>query len=90
MYLGEVVSIQKKHIVEKDVVGLLLGEVVSTKEKHILAKDVVGLLVGYNEDLGWEFRFLVPISGTPIGSRIPDPFPIPKIPVGKILIKFRC
>jgi hypothetical protein len=40
--------------------------------------------------LGWEFRFLVPISGTPIGSGIPDPFPIRKILVGKILIEFRC
>jgi hypothetical protein len=35
----------KKHIVTKDVVGLLLGEAVSTK-KHIVAKDVVGLLLG--------------------------------------------
>ncbi len=33
--------------------------------------------------LGWEFRFSVPISGTPIGSGIPIPFLIPKIPVGK-------
>jgi hypothetical protein len=33
--------------------------------------------------LGWEFRFLVPISGTPIESGIPIPFLIPKIPVGK-------
>jgi hypothetical protein len=33
--------------------------------------------------LGWEFRFLVPISGTPIGSRILIPFLIPKSPVGK-------
>ncbi len=33
--------------------------------------------------LGWEFRFFVPISGTPIGSRIPIPFSIPKIPVEK-------
>jgi hypothetical protein len=41
-------------------------------------------------NLGWEFRFLVLISGTPIGSGIPDPFTIPKIPVGKILIEFRC
>jgi hypothetical protein len=32
--------------------------------------------------LGWEFRFFVPISGTPIISRIPIPFLIPKIPVG--------
>ena len=32
--------------------------------------------------LGWEFRFLVPISGTPIGSGIPIPFSIPKISVG--------
>ncbi len=33
-------------------------------------------------NLGWEFRFLVLISGTPIQSKIPDLFPIPKIPVG--------
>jgi hypothetical protein len=51
LLLGEVVSIQKKNIVEKEVVGLLLGEVVSMKKKHILAKDVAGLLVGDNEDL---------------------------------------
>ncbi len=51
MLLGEVVSIQKKNIGEKDVVGLLLGEVVSMKKTHILAKDVVGLLIGDNEDL---------------------------------------
>jgi hypothetical protein len=36
----------KKHIVEKDVVGLLLEAVVSTKKRHIVAKDVVGLQVG--------------------------------------------
>ncbi len=36
---------KKKHIIAKDVVGLLLGEVVSTKKIHIVAKDVVGLLV---------------------------------------------
>ncbi len=51
MLLGEVVSIQKENIVEKDVVGLLLGEEVSMKKKHILAKDVVGLLVGDNDNL---------------------------------------
>jgi hypothetical protein len=32
--------------------------------------------------LGWEFQFLVMISGTPIGSGIPIPFLIPEIPVG--------
>ncbi len=32
--------------------------------------------------LGWVFQFSVPISGTPIGSGIPFPFSIPKIPVG--------
>jgi hypothetical protein len=32
--------------------------------------------------LGWEFQFLVPISGTPIGGGIPIAFTIPKIPVG--------
>jgi hypothetical protein len=31
--------------------------------------------------LGWEFQFLILISGTPIGSGIPIPFPIPDIPV---------
>ncbi len=36
---------EKKLIVTKDVVGLLVREVVSTK-KHIVAKNVVGLLVG--------------------------------------------
>ena len=35
----------KKHIVTKDVVGLLLGEAVSNK-KNIVAKDLVGLLLG--------------------------------------------
>jgi hypothetical protein len=42
---GASVTRQKKHIVTKDVAGLLLGDVVSTK-KHIVAKDVVGLQVG--------------------------------------------
>ncbi len=51
LLIREVVSIQKKNILEKDVVGLLLGEVVTMKKKHILTKDVVGLLVGDNEDL---------------------------------------
>ncbi len=36
----------KKHIVAKDVVGLLLGAEVSTKKNHIVAKDVIGLQVG--------------------------------------------
>jgi hypothetical protein len=35
---------KKKHIVAKDVVGLLQGMIVSTK-KIIITKDVVGLLV---------------------------------------------
>jgi hypothetical protein len=39
--------------------------------------------------LGWKFQFLVPISGTPIVSRIPIPFLIPKIPVG-FFLKFQC
>ncbi len=46
MLLGEAISILKKHIVAKDVVGLLLEEVVSAKKIHILARDVVGLQVG--------------------------------------------
>jgi hypothetical protein len=40
---------QKKHIITKDVVGLLLGEVVSKQKntkKNIIKKDVVGLLLG--------------------------------------------
>jgi hypothetical protein len=36
----------KKHILAKDVVGLLKGAVVSTEKRHIVAKDVVGLQVG--------------------------------------------
>jgi hypothetical protein len=40
--------------------------------------------------LGWEFQFLVPIFGTPIGSRILIPFLIPKIPVGFFFFKIRC
>ena len=40
---------EKKHIVTKDVVGLLLGQVVSTRKKHIIAKDVVGFLL---EEIG--------------------------------------
>ena len=46
LLLGEVESIKKKNIVEKDVVGLLLGEVVSMKKKHIVAKEVVGIYIG--------------------------------------------
>ncbi len=42
--------VQKKHIVAKDVVGLLLGEIVSTKKTHIVANDVVGLLVGVSKN----------------------------------------
>ncbi len=34
-----------------------------------------------NRRLGWELRFLVPISGTPIGSGILIQFTIPRIPV---------
>ena len=44
---GSISHKTKKHIITKDVVGLLLGEVVSTKKHtHIIAKDVVGLQVG--------------------------------------------
>jgi hypothetical protein len=42
----------KKHIVAKEVVGLLLGAVESTKKRHIVAKDVVGLKVGDNKNNG--------------------------------------
>ncbi len=41
-------------------------------------------------NLGWEFRVLVVISGTPIGSWIPIPFSIPKIPVGNLFVEFHC
>jgi hypothetical protein len=40
----------KKHIVTKDVVGLLLGVIVSTKKTHIVAEDLVGLQVGYSKN----------------------------------------
>ncbi len=36
----------------------------------------------HSNSLDWEFRLLVPISGTPTGDGIPIPFTIPKIPVG--------
>jgi hypothetical protein len=39
--------------------------------------------------LGWEFQFLVWISGNPIVSRIPIPFLIPNIPV-VVFFEFRC
>ncbi len=48
-YLGGICPqprLLKKHIVAKDVVGLLLGAVVSTKKKAHRSKDVVGLQVG--------------------------------------------
>ncbi len=48
-YLGGICpqpGLLKKHILAKDVVGLLLGAVVSTKKRHIVIKDVVGLQVG--------------------------------------------
>jgi hypothetical protein len=38
--------------------------------------------VSWANGLGWEFRFLVPISGTPIVSRITILCLIQKIPVG--------
>jgi hypothetical protein len=41
-------------------------------------------LKGFPTKLGWEFQFLVPISGTPIERGIPLPFLIPKITVGFI------
>jgi hypothetical protein len=44
------IIVQKKHILTKDVVGLLLGEVISTKKTHIVANDVVGLLLGDSEN----------------------------------------
>jgi hypothetical protein len=43
-------------------------------------------LLATGSQLGWEFQFLVPISGAPIGSGIPIPFLIPKIPVGKFFL----
>jgi hypothetical protein len=48
-YLGGIFpqpGLQKKRIVAKDVVSLLLGAVESTKKRHIIAKDVVGLQLG--------------------------------------------
>jgi hypothetical protein len=37
-------------------------------------------------ELGWEFQFLVPISGNPIGRGIPIPFLFPEIPVGNFVL----
>ncbi len=50
----------------------------------------VDLFVVCHVRLGWEFQFLVPISGTPMVSGIPIPFLIPKIPVGFFFLKFQC
>ncbi len=57
---------------------------------HSGVGELIRAMTTTRPDLGWEFQFLIPISGTPTGSGIPDPFPIPKIPVGKILIEFCC
>jgi hypothetical protein len=46
-------------------------------------------LLPYAPRLGWEFGFLVPISGTPIGSGIPIPFLIPVI-LAELFLEFRC
>jgi hypothetical protein len=43
----------------------------------------------YQAQLGWEFQFLNPISGTPIGSGIPIPFWIAEIRVG-FFFEFHC
>jgi hypothetical protein len=40
------------------------------------------LLITPNRHLGWEFQFLIPIVGTPIGSGIPILFLILEILVG--------
>jgi hypothetical protein len=52
--------------------GHLPPKTVYTIPWECLCVDLIG-------PLGWEFRFLVPISGTPIGGGIPIPFMIPKI-----------
>ncbi len=41
----------------------------------------LGMIFQISAHLGWEFRCLVPISGTPIISGILILFPIPKIPI---------
>jgi hypothetical protein len=54
----------------------ILGTVFLVLLLHPTVNSAVTIL-----QLGWEFQFLVPISGTPIGGGIPIPITIPKIPV---------
>ncbi len=49
---------------------------------HRLFENIEYLHRHYSHLLGWEFQFLAPISGTPIGNRISIPFLILDIPVG--------
>jgi hypothetical protein len=49
----------------------------------------IGGAVGFFCSLGWEFQFLVLISGIPIRSTIPILFQIPNILVG-FLLQFHC
>jgi hypothetical protein len=50
----------------------------------------VMVVLNSGDSLGWKFQFLVPISGTPIGSRILIRCSIPEIPIGILFLKFRC
>jgi hypothetical protein len=63
-------------------------QALSATEKTRQLEDLLCLSKG-TKQLGWEFRFLVPISGTLIGSGIPIPFSIPKISDG-FFFEFRC
>jgi hypothetical protein len=52
------------------------------RHPHHTATITVTVTITVTITLGWEFRFLVPIPGTPIRSGISIPFLIPEIPVG--------
>jgi hypothetical protein len=79
-----------KDFVARKVHTIELNEVQETNWNTNKFKERLGSVIGHGivaGNLGWEFKFLVPISGTPIGSGIPIPFLIPKILVGKLFSK---
>jgi hypothetical protein len=59
----------------------MVGEDLIGNDAHFVKVGGCPQKVEYVNGNGWEFRFFVPISGTPIGSGIPIPFSIPEIPV---------
>jgi hypothetical protein len=70
-------SCRRDSLIFPDAPDFSMGEI----ENHVGTNSDTFFSLG-KAMLGWEFRFLVPISGTPIVSKILILFLIPKIPVG--------